>query len=597
MTGQLSLANNNVEPARFSRHKFFPKSAAAAISDFLSLFYRYGYIYKQYGESGWLSANEVWQLTDSEILKAISCVHPKCFIGTRASKASRYAVLDIDAGSKYHNLQGLRSITALLKKAGIDQTNLYRSSESNGWHLYIFFDSPISSRDLREQLVQLFQLHDFEVAKGTLEIFPHLGNSSIGQGLRLPLQPGWAWLNPDTLAIRDDRFDMSPMEALLTFLRDIDSSSNSYHQFHQLKAFVTSTAETREKIVARTANSSRLAQVIELRNYVTKPGTDSAINTVKTVFHKLPPGIAADTWVKGRHYYNFGLTGISQRAEAIFCLSHYLFYGDPERLISPLGYGYEMERKWIIEEVLKLKHHGFSKDIDAGRPEALKHIERAASWVPPSKRGQEIKRYAADVPINWVKANQNRTTAARKKITDAVTEFDAAGHGFSMRELRLKTGCSSDTLAKHDDLWRSAQNYRANNTQRFASDPGEYNAGIGAACSKSEPQFPVFQNDMPPGRLAARRIAYELGRRTSPDIRNSNQLKDVLEGFEDLWTERVVESLPEEISQTETRDLLKLAVLYKLLLLQSPSYESVRWLADILHSLDDELKTRAGPPS
>lgn len=592
------LANDNVEPARFSRHKLFPKSAAAAISDFLSLFHRYGYIYKQFGESGWLSANDAWQLTDSEILKAISCVHPKCFLGTRASKASRYAVLDIDAGSKYHSLQGLNSITALLTKAGIDQTNLYRSSESNGWHLYIFFDSPISSRDLREQLVQLFQLHDFEVAKGTLEIFPHLGSGSIGQGLRLPLQPGWAWLNHDTLTVRDDRFDMSPMEALLTFLRDIYSSSNSYHQFHQLKAFVASIAATREKIVARAANNSQSAEVIELRNYVTqKSATDSSVTTVKTVFQKLPPGILADTWVKGRHYYNFGLTGVSQRADAIFCLNHYLFYGDPEQLLSPLGYGYETERKWVVEEILKLKHHGFSKDIDAGRPEALKHVERAANWVPPARRGQEIKRYAADVPINWVKANINRSAAARKKIADAVAEFNIAGQGFSMRELRLKTGCSSDTLAKHDDLWRSAQNYRANNNNRFASDPGEYNAGIGAAYSESKPLFPVFQNDMPPGRLAARRIAYELGRKSVADIRKVDQLKDALEGFEDLWTERVVESLPEKISQTETSNLNKVVVLYKSLLQQSPNHEAERWLADILNSIHLELKTRAGPIS
>ncbi len=543
-----------------------------------------------------MSANDVWQLTDSEILKAISCVHPKCFIGTRASKASRYAVLDIDAGSKYHSLQGLNSITALLNKAGIEETNLYRSSESNGWHLYIFFDSPISSRDLRDQLVHLFQLHDFEVAKGTLEIFPHLGDGSVGQGLRLPLQPGWAWLNHDTLAVRDDRFDMSPMEALLTFLRDIDSSSNSYHQFHQLKAFVASTAATREKIVARAALTSQTAQVIELRNYVTqKTAADSSLTTVKAAFQKLPPGMLADTWVKGRHYYNFGLTGVSQRADAIFCLNHYLFYGDPEQFVSPLGYGYETERKWVVEEILKLKHHGFSKDIDAGRPEALKHVERAANWVPPARRGQEIKRYAADVPINWVKANINRSTAARKKIADAVKEFNIAGQGFSMRELRLKTGCSSDTLAKHDDLWRSAQNYRANNNNRFASDPGEYNAGIGAAYSESKPLFPVFQNDMPPGRLAARRIAYELGRKSVADIRKVDQLKDALEGFEDLWTERVVESLPEKISQTETSNLNKLVVLYKSFLQQSPNHEAERWLADILILIRNELKSRAGP--
>ncbi|CAN5130684.1 hypothetical protein BH10CYA1_BH10CYA1_62800 [soil metagenome] len=590
-------ADNNVVPVRFSRTNFFPKSASAAVADFLSLFYRYGYIYKPYGGSGWLSANDGWQLTDSELLKAIACVHPKCFIGTRASKAARYAVLDIDAGSKYHNLQSLRRITDLLSKAGIDHTNLYRSSESNGWHLYIFFDSPISSRDLREQLVQLFQLHDFEVAKGTLEIFPHLGNGSVGQGLRLPLQHGWAWLNQDNLVIREDRLDMSPVEALLTFLRDIESSSNSYHQFHQLKAFVARTATTRETIVARTANSSKLAQVIPLLNYAARDENETASNTVKSVFQKLPPGINSETWLKGRNYYHFGLTGVSQRADAIFCLSHYLFYGDPERLISPLGYGYEEERKWIINEVLKLKNHGFSKDIEAGRPEALKHVERAADWVPPHKRGQEIKRYAADVPVTWVKGNHNRSIQARKKIADAVAEFVTAGTSFSMRELRLKTGCSSDTLQKHADLWREQQNYRAYKSVRFASDPGEYNAGIGAASSESKPLFPVFQNDMPPGRLAARRIAYELGRKASADVRKSEQLKDLLEGFEDLWKESVNKSLPEEITKCGIKQLFSLNNLYSSLILQSPDYESERWLAQILQDVRQEIADRSQPPS
>ena len=534
-------------------------------------------------------------MNDSEILKAIACVHPRVFIGTRAGKASKYAVLDIDAGSKYHNKEGLRRITELLDKAGITETNLYRSSESGGWHLYIFFDAPISSRDLREQLVQLFSLHDFEIGKGTLEIFPHLGNRSLGQGLRLPLQPGWAWLNADTLTVRDERWEMSPQEALLTFMRDIESTSNTTHQFHQLKAYVAKVAATRQTIVARTANSTRLAEVIPIRNYVRADDSDSAISAVKSAFQKMPPGILANTWVKGRHYYSFGLTGPSQRADAVHCLSHYLFYGDPERLISPLGYGYETERKWVIEEILKTKHHGFSKDISADRPEALKHIERATQWMPPAKRNQEAKRYEANIPLSWVRNNKNRETTARKKIAVAVAEFTDAGHRFSMRELRLKTRCSSDTLYKHVDLWQMNQTITIE-PDHFAGDPDEYNAGIGAASPQSKPLFPVSQKEMPAGRLAARRIAYELGRRSAVDVRKADQLKDALEGFEDLWKERVVESLPEKISNCAIRDLKKLSAVYSALILQSPDYESERWLAEILAEIKDELKGRRGPP-
>lgn len=72
---------------------------------------------------GWLSASDDWKLTDSEILKAIAGVHPKYYLGTRAGKASKYAVLDIDAGSRYHSKDGISKITALLDKAGISEYN------------------------------------------------------------------------------------------------------------------------------------------------------------------------------------------------------------------------------------------------------------------------------------------------------------------------------------------------------------------------------------------------------------------------------------------------------------------------------------------
>ena len=63
-----------------------------------------------------------------------------------------------------------------------------------------------------------------------------------------------------------------------------------------------------------------------------------------------------------------------------------------------------------------------------------------------------------------------------------------------------------------------------------------------------------------------------------------------------LWKERVVESLPEKISNCAIRDLKKLSAVYSALILQSPDYESERWLAEILAEIKDELKGRRGPP-
>lgn len=61
-----------------------------SVAQFLELFHRFGYIYKPLSGSSWYSADERWKLPDSEILKAIACVHPKFFIGCRAGKSTRF---------------------------------------------------------------------------------------------------------------------------------------------------------------------------------------------------------------------------------------------------------------------------------------------------------------------------------------------------------------------------------------------------------------------------------------------------------------------------------------------------------------------------
>jgi hypothetical protein len=73
-----------------------------------------------------------------------------------------------------------------------------------------------------------------------------------------------------------------------------------------------------------------------------------------------------ENWHKGRTFHKDGLTGPSQRAEAIFCLGHYFFYGDPSRNLPALGYGFEEERNWAIKEYLEARHNGYSVDINRG---------------------------------------------------------------------------------------------------------------------------------------------------------------------------------------------------------------------------------------
>ena len=595
-------------PARFSRQKYYPSQANEAIEQFLSLFHRYGYIYKPYGSAGWLSANEEWKLTDSEILKAAANVHPKYFIGCRSGRASRFAVIDIDAGSKYHNASSLKKICSLLEKAGIAETNLYRSSESGGWHLYIFFDAPISSKDLRGQLFQLFRLHDFNIAKGTFEIFPHPGDGkgSLGQGLRLPLQRGFAWLNSDTLVVRDERDELSPYEALCKFNQDMTCSVNAYHSFHQMKAYVERVGATRENIVAAAAgvassaefsksNSNKLADVVPIRKVERYDCSEDAISAVKSVFYKLPPGIHADIWIRGRDYYSCGLTGPSQRADAIYCLSHYLFYGDPKNLIAPMGYGYESERQWAIEEILKTGHHGQSKDISLGRSDSIKQIERASAWVPPRRRGKNVVRYEAKVPVSWAKNNAKRAGLACRKIKAAVEDFQEGNQQFSVRDLAIKSGVSTRTLYKHKELWQTAQVklQKALEMDDLETVVHKYNAGVGEASSKSRPPDLSFPKDMPPGRLAARRIVYELSMRDrqSKRLENRTALK-ASEASEKEWRDRVACLIEINVLEEPLAKVKALVNVLSHLLQIAPCAEDFEWLQKNMRDIKEKIRRR-----
>src|SRR5262249_54426640 len=154
-------------------------------------------------------------------LKAIAGVH-RFYLGCRSSKSTRFAVLDIDSDSRYHTKNELTRLLRVLSAAGLSRSCFYRSSYSSGWHIYIFFDEPVNSADLRKHLLELLTLHDFEVRKGVLEVFPNPGHHSLGYGLRLPLQPGWAWLDKTTLEITHDRNELDATTALELFLDDLD---------------------------------------------------------------------------------------------------------------------------------------------------------------------------------------------------------------------------------------------------------------------------------------------------------------------------------------------------------------------------------------
>jgi hypothetical protein len=580
-------------PIRFARKKFFPEGWEFCASQFLSLFHRYGYIYKPLQGGDWSSANEAWKLDDSSILKAIALENKKYYVGTRAGFKTCYAVFDIDADSKYHNLEDLQRILEALRLAGLSRSSLYRSSFSGGWHLYIFFDEAIGSKNLYQLLVKLLKLNNFEVAKGTLEVFPHPGYASLGMGLRLPLQAGFAWLDKSTLEVLLEREEISATKALENFLDVLDSDANSYQDYLALKARVQEL-----EALASARPLMPPDNVVSIRSNSKAVVSSESTIFVNSIFGHQPLNINADDWQKGRQFHLQGLTSPSQRAEAAFCLGHYFFYGDPSRGLPALGYADIDRREALIEEFLTTNHNGFSKDIARGRADAFAQVTRMANWMPSHRRDGEAATYTAAPPISWVRENAKRKASARRRIQDALASLQIRKRPFSTVELQKAAGCGRDTLYKHADIWR--QEYEDLAEDFFAACPDEYNA-VEDSLSPEEgsPCSPVLTEETPLGLIVARQVVFELSLKGRKEIQSSEATQsEIRRSQEEYWCDRVAvltKKSPGELSIPEIKTRI-----YSLsgLLSTAPYEENAMSVLPYLKQLRQELEKRhSGPKS
>jgi hypothetical protein len=174
--------------------------------------------------------------------------NPNELIGLRFGVNTRYGLLDIDNGSKWHNEDGLRAIKGVLESIGINDTILIRSSFSDGWHLYYFLPEAVNSFKLAQTVaIALFE-NGLELKSGQLEIFPNVkkyveNGFGLFNGHRLPLQTGSHLL--------DDDFDPYT-NSLDTFLNHADQVALSV-DFDVLSELLT-TAGDRYKNLFQTPN-------------------------------------------------------------------------------------------------------------------------------------------------------------------------------------------------------------------------------------------------------------------------------------------------------------------------------------------------------
>jgi hypothetical protein len=172
-----------------------------------------------------------------------------------------------------------------------------------------------------------------------------------------------------------------------------------------------------------------------------------------------------------------------------------------------------------------------------------------------------------------VRENANRKLNARRRIKDALDSLRKLGRSFTTVELQQAAGCSRQTLYNHADIWRS--DYEDLAAGFFAICTDEYNAVEGAGGRETLPPPSPVNKNMPPGLLAARRVAYEISMRTQREKRQIEKAcRSAQDASEKHWQAnvlKVTEKEPSELSIPELKTTLNVLLAY---LRTAPTEES-----------------------
>jgi hypothetical protein len=407
-------------------------------------------------------------LPDHRILEAISDKGHPLYRGCYWSHKTSHAVLDIDHGSKYHSALELTKLVTLFRAVGL-HLKPYQSSNSGGWHLYIFFDNWEDSAEVNQLLKTYLRANNYEIKSGTLEIFPS------GNALRLPLQTGFAWLSPDT-ALLLKREEITETEAIEQFLEDREQTAFSWSAAKNL-------------INSQLSNLPASAGTTDQEHHeaIANEGFDLLFTR----------GLDWEKYQRGRQYWLTGLTARKQRHDAIICIGHYLWYGDPSSDLPPLpGIRNAQIRAVKIRTCLERLHNGQSKTVNSNNEnEHHSDIERATQWNRPGTEANAKENYPLTERLlkrlQWLykktgklwtvgeleKANIDRSLEARKRIAIAIAQLESEGQQLSFAAIARRAGADRRTVKKNSDL--------------LACCVGEYSGGSGGL-SQSVVVVPVL---------------------------------------------------------------------------------------------------------
>ena len=383
-------------------------------------------------------------LDASQIIGVMSNEGRGLFRGCYWGAETRHGVIDIDIDSRYHNAQELTKLVYKFASVGLILTP-YQSSDSGGWHLYYFLDDWAPSSEIEKTIKEWLKALGYVLQSGTLEVFPS------GNALRLPLQQGFAWLAPDG-QVTTRREDLQQEEALALFLSNFRNTARNWQN----------------------ARSLMLAEIESTRTAAGTLAQDELDQLSDEGFEGLfKGGLDWEKYQRGRQYWISGLTGPSQRHDAVICIGHYLWYGDSGSGLCPLPYPRNAKaREAKIAAWLESNHNGQSKAVNSGAWRVVAgEIERATKWT---SQGALIKEKYEPYPLTerllkrleWLyqktgklwsveelhKANIDRSLDARHRIAIAIAQLEAEGAQISKAAVAKQAGASRNTVSKHSDL-------------------------------------------------------------------------------------------------------------------------------------------------
>lgn len=457
-TGDLLVLENQrgFEDRRLTKkNKSRPQldSAAAAVC---ALFPRRDVsIWKREGQKRWMQWTR--PLEAFQIVGVMSDQGRGLYRGCYFGAETRHGVIDIDIESKYHNLESLAGLVADFIAIGLPLVP-YQSSNSGGWHLYFYFDRYAPSQEVEATIKDYLRARKYEIKSGTLEVFPS------GNALRLPLQQGFAWLSLNG-KIKKGREELSQDEALERFAEDIKENQANWQE---VKSLIGS-------------------QISLIRSAAGDAGAGMEESPDDEGFEGLfRGGLDWEKYQRGREYWQQGLTSSGQRHDAVFCIGHYLWYGDKASGVLPLPYSRNAKaRAAKIRDWLQANHNGQSKAVNSGdHREVAGQIERATSWT---RQTPLIKEKYESYPLTerllkrleWLyqktgklwtieeleKANVDRSLDARHRIAVAIAQLEAEGAQLTQAAVAIRAGACRKTVRRHSDL--------------FAAWGGVYNGGSG----------------------------------------------------------------------------------------------------------------------